>query len=124
MIDIDYKDKRPLFEQITDKLKKLIFLNVLPPEGQLPSVRSLAVELSITPNTISRAYHELESEGFIFTVKGKGSFVAPKDVISTLKNASYRKVLNKAITEGKQQGCTKQMLTQLCAQIIEEVYND
>lgn len=77
MIAIDYSDRRPLYEQITDRFRQLIVRGVLLPEEQLPSVRSLAMELSINPNTIQRAYQELEREGFIYSVKGKGSFVAP-----------------------------------------------
>jgi len=75
MIVIDYSDRRPLYEQITDRFIQLIVKGILPPEEQLPSVRSLAMELSINPNTIQRAYQELEREGFIYSVKGKGSFV-------------------------------------------------
>ncbi len=124
MITIDYKDKRPLFEQVTDKLKKLIFIGVLPSDSQLPSVRALAVELSITPNTIARAYHQLESEGFIFTVKGKGCFVAPKDVVVSLKETDYYKTLKAAIAEGRQAGFSKSKVLALAKQITEEVYND
>lgn len=77
MIVIDYSDHRPIYEQITDRFRQLIVRNILAPETQLPSVRSLAVELSINPNTIQRAYQELERQGFIYSVKGKGSFVSP-----------------------------------------------
>ena len=75
MIVIDYSDRRPLYEQITDRFRQLIVRGVLAPQEQLPSVRSLAMELSINPNTIQRAYQELEREGFICSIKGKGSFV-------------------------------------------------
>ena len=76
MILIDYKDRRPLYEQIVEKLSDLMVRGVLAQDSQLPSVRSLATELSINPNTIQRAYRELEQEGYVYTVPGKGSFVA------------------------------------------------
>ncbi|MCI7795692.1 MAG: GntR family transcriptional regulator [Lachnospiraceae bacterium] len=76
MIILDYKDRRPIYEQVTEKLKELMLLGVLKENEPLPSVRSLAMDLSINPNTIQRAYTELERKGYIYTVKGKGSFVA------------------------------------------------
>ena len=68
MINLDYKDKRPIYEQIIDKMKELMVMGVIPENAQLPSVRSLAVELSINPNTIQRAYAELERQGYIYSV--------------------------------------------------------
>ena len=76
MIILDYNDKRPIYEQIVDKMQRLIAGGALEPDEKLPSVRPLAVELSINPNTIQRAYQELERQGFIYSVKGKGSFVS------------------------------------------------
>ena len=76
MIHIDYRDTRPIYEQIVDKFKMLILRGVLCPDEKIPSVRNLAVELSINPNTIQRAYAELERQGYIYTVKGKGNFVS------------------------------------------------
>ena len=81
MIILDYSDKRPIYEQIVDKMQILIANGALEPDEKLPSVRSLAVELSINPNTIQRAYGELERQGYIYTVKGKGSFVAENSVM-------------------------------------------
>lgn len=75
MILLDYKDSRPIYEQVVERLKELMILGVLEEDGQMPSVRSLAMELSINPNTIQRAYAELERNGFIYSVKGRGSFV-------------------------------------------------
>ena len=70
MIILDYRDTRPLYEQIVDKFQMLILSGALEPNSRMPSVRSLAVELSINPNTIQRAYSELERNGFLYTVKG------------------------------------------------------
>lgn len=76
MILIDYRDRRPIYEQIMERFQELIMKGVLKQDEKLPSVRNLAVELSINPNTIQRAYAELERLGFIYCVKGKGNFVA------------------------------------------------
>ena len=76
MIVLDYRDRRPLYEQVAERLQEMMFNGVLPQDAQLPSVRSLATDLSINLNTIQRAYAELERQGFIYSIKGKGSFVA------------------------------------------------
>lgn len=76
MISIDYRDPRPIYLQIKDSLRRLILSGTLPPGTRLPSVRSLATSLTINPNTIQRAYRELEAEGCIFSIAGKGSFAA------------------------------------------------
>jgi len=76
MLILDYKDRRPIYEQVVSKLEELMLLGAMKENEPLPSVRSLAMELSINPNTIQRAYVELERQGYIYTVKGKGSFVA------------------------------------------------
>ena len=76
MLTLNYRDSRPIYGQIKDGLRRLIVTGALEPDEKLPSVRSMAVELSINPNTIQRAYAELEAEGFIYSVPGKGSFAA------------------------------------------------
>ena len=76
MLHLDYRDIRPIYAQITDGVRQQISAGVLQKGDKLPSVRELAVELSINPNTIQRAYNELESEGYIYSVPGKGSFAA------------------------------------------------
>ena len=76
VISINYRDARPIYEQVKDGFKQLIITGVLPGDTRMPSVRELASELTINPNTIQRAYRELELEGFIISVPGKGSFVS------------------------------------------------
>ena len=76
MIILDYQDRRPIYEQVAEKLQELILRGVLTPGTRMPSVRQLAMELSINPNTIQRAYNELEGEGYIYSVPGKGSFAS------------------------------------------------
>ena len=76
MISLNYRDSRPIYEQIKDGLKKLIVSGAMAADEKLPSVRALATQLSINPNTIQRAYNELENEGFIYSIPGKGSFAS------------------------------------------------
>ena len=77
MFELDVRSRKPIYEQLVDKLKELIMNEILKPDEQLPSVRTLAQELTINPNTIQKAYRELEAQGFIYSLKGKGSFVNP-----------------------------------------------
>ena len=79
MISLNYRDSRPIYEQIRDELRKLIVSGALATDEKLPSVRALAAQLAINPNTIQRAYNELEAEGYIYSVPGKGSFAAGND---------------------------------------------
>ena len=78
MIQIDYRSQKAIYEQVRDEFKKLIMKGILKEDEQIPSVREIAGELAINPNTIQRAYRELESEGFIYSVKGKGNFVSSR----------------------------------------------
>lgn len=81
MILIDYKDRRPIYEQVVEKFQQMILCGILESDAAMPSVRSLAMELSLNPNTIQRAYQELERNGYIYSIKGKGSFVSDMTVI-------------------------------------------
>ena len=81
MIGLNYRDSRPIYEQIKDNYKKLILSGGLAPDERLPSVRELAAQLAINPNTIQRAYRELENEGIIYTIPGKGSFAGKQQEV-------------------------------------------
>ena len=76
MIKLDYKNDKPLHEQITHGIKELIINGVLKKDEKLPSVRDLSVELTVNPNTVQRAYKSLEAEGIIYSIRGKGNFVS------------------------------------------------
>lgn len=79
MLELDLRSRKPLYEQLVEKTIELIINNILKPDEQLPAVRVLAGELTINPNTIQKAYRELEHRGYIYSVPGKGSFVKPVD---------------------------------------------
>ncbi len=78
MFQLDHKDPRPIYEQIKDKIKELIISGVLREDDKIPSVRELAGMLTINPNTIQKAYRDLETEGYIYSLRAKGSFVSPR----------------------------------------------
>ena len=107
MIVLDYRDRRPLYEQVAERLQEMMFNGVLPQDTQLPSVRSLATDLSINPNTIQRAYAELERRGFIYSVKGRGSFVSDTSSIRALKVSELRKELGGWLGEARNAGVTE-----------------
>lgn len=118
MIVLDYQDKRPLYEQIIEKVSELILAGVLPEHAPLPSVRSLAMELSINPNTIQRAYQELERRGIIYSVKGKGSFAAGIHDLKKQKQEEVLKRFSELIKEaGKLEISKEQLMDE-----IERVY--
>ena len=95
MITINYRDPRPVYEQIMDELRKLIISGALAEDEKLPSVRDLARQLAINPNTIQRAYRELEQSGYIYSVPGKGNFAGARHEV----DAGRRKALLKSIRE-------------------------
>ena len=104
MIVIDYRDKRPLYEQITEKLSQLIICGALESNAKLPSVRSLAMELSINPNTIQRAYMQLEQDGYIYTVVGRGNYVTDRSEWQKGYQSVARQELEDALVKAKSSG--------------------
>ncbi len=120
MIIIDYNDKRPIYEQITERFRNLILSGVLEPDEKLPSVRSLAVELSINPNTIQRAYAELERSGFLYSVKGRGNFVKADETQKEQQRAILLDELEKQIRNCLNQGVKKDVLRKRVSDILKE----
>ena len=78
MFQLDHGDHRPIYEQIKDKMKTLIITGILRENDKVPSVRELASMLTINPNTIQKAYRDLETEGYLYSLRAKGSFVSPR----------------------------------------------
>ena len=101
MVYIDYQDGTPIYEQIVNRYKNLIASGVLQPEEKMPSVRNLAMELSINPNTIQRAYGELERQGYIYSVKGRGNFVSNN---AGLKEQKQKELLTRLDDLWRKQG--------------------
>lgn len=107
MIVIDYQDRRPIYEQIVERFQMLILNGVIQANEQMPSVRKLAMELSINPNTIQKAYSTLEQQGYIYPVKGKGNFVSDKGALLQEKKQMFWKEWRQMIHKGKEIGIQK-----------------
>ena len=120
MIHLDYRDSRPIYEQVKDSLRRLMVTGVLAPGDKLPSVRSMASQLSINPNTIQRAYMQLEQEGLIYPVKGKGNFIADSQEVRKASIESYKRELKSLIQKGKAMGMEEEELIY----IIRECYKE
>ena len=118
MISLNYRDSRPIYEQIRDGLRKLIVTGALSADEKLPSVRALAAQLAINPNTIQRAYTELERQGYIYSIKGKGSFVADNSRMKAGILQEWKGHFNSAVEEGIKVGVTagemKEMIDTAC----------
>jgi GntR family transcriptional regulator len=107
MIILDYQDRRPIYEQVVERFQTLILSGAIPPGERLPSVRQLAMDLSINPNTIQRAYMELEQQRLIYPVKGKGNFVADSSGIREAGRETFRKEIRELIKKGRQTGISE-----------------
>ncbi|MFZ7103932.1 MAG: GntR family transcriptional regulator [Peptococcaceae bacterium] len=100
MFQLDLRDGRPLYEQIKEKMKTFILTGALKADEKIPSVRELAQSLTINPNTIQKAYKDLEEEGYIYSHRGKGSFVTPRDnIVNQQKISTLEHELQKILTE-------------------------
>lgn len=99
MIQLNYRDSKPIYEQIKEGLRKLVISGALSANEKLPSVREMASMLAINPNTILRAYRELESDGYIYTVAGKGTFVAERKEIFDTRQSELLEEFDEIVSE-------------------------
>ncbi len=99
MIQLKFRDAKPIYEQVKDGIKNMVYQNVLSQDEKLPSVREMASALAINPNTISRAYKELEQEGFLYTQTGVGTFVNKDTDITEKRIQELYKELAKVVEE-------------------------
>jgi GntR family transcriptional regulator len=120
MFQIDVMSRKPVYEQLVEQVERFVLIGLLAPGEQLPSVRSLSVELSINPNTIQKAYSELDRKGLLFSVPGKGCFVSSnlEDVLGKHRHKKLQ-TLRTLTEELKQAGVEKTEVLE----IIQEVYN-
>lgn len=117
MIGIDLQNRKPIYEQIVERFETLIVSGVLEPDSQMPSVRSLATELSINPNTIQKAYSILEQHGYIYPVRGRGNFVSGNGALmKQKKQESVFRSLEELVQKGKELDIT-------CEEFLNKVRN-
>lgn len=111
MIRIDYRSGVPIYEQVVDGFENLILQEILPVDTKLPSVRNLAMELSINPNTIQRAYAELENKKLIYPVRGKGNFVSGEfEMMREQKLQQIGKEISDLVAMARKFGATDEQL--------------
>lgn len=110
MININYRDGRPIYEQVKEGICRLIISGAIKEHEKLPSVRELASSLAINPNTIQRAYKELDAEGYIYSAAGKGSFAAPITETTLMKKQELLAALDRNITQLQELGVTREEL--------------
>ena len=99
MLNLDYRDARPIYEQVRDGLRRLMVSGVIQEGEQLPSVRAMATSLAINPNTIQRAYELLAAEGYVSSVPSKGSFAAPHSQVDSARRDGLLRTFDETATE-------------------------
>ena len=115
MLTLNHRDGRPIYEQVRDGLRRLIITGAIPAGDKLPSVRAMAAQLAINPNTIQRAYESLEQEGYAYSIPGKGSFAAlPMDVTAARREELLSK-LDAIVQELVYLGMTPAEIGERCA---------
>ena len=117
-ITVDTRDRKPIWEQLTDNIKQLVLHGVLKPDEQLPGVRTLAGELAINPNTIAKAYAELERQGIIYSIQGRGSFVSDNvESLASSHRAEAAAELKKALEKAFDSGVLKEDILKMTEEI-------
>lgn len=108
MINVNFRDPRPIYEQVKEGFRQLILSGVLTADEKMPSVRELAATLAINPNTIQRAYKELEQEGYICSVPGRGSFVCDRGAALNARKAELFAELENTVSQLEQLGMSRE----------------
>ena len=124
MLQLNYRDGRPIYEQVRDGLRQLLVTGAIQPGEKLPSVRQLASQLAINPNTIQKAYEALEQEGYVYSVPGKGSFAAEREEISSHRREELLAQLDKITDELLLLGMTPEEIAVRCTARKEELNHD
>lgn len=117
MFSINYQSREPIYEQLYNNVIKMIALGVLLPEKQLPPVRQLATELGVNPNTVSKAYKNLEKDGVIYSVVGKGSFIMPNTDVANGKKIETLNSVKQAVTSAMKIGVEKKEIIEITEKI-------
>ena len=120
MITIDYQDRRPIYEQIVERIELLIVKGVYEGDSQLPSVRQMAADLSINPNTIQKAYAILEKDGYIYSDKGRGHFVSGNKALAENKKMAWLNELEAFLGMGRELGAAAED----CHQAVGRVFGE
>ncbi len=122
LISINAADVRPIYVQIMDEIKRAVVLGTVGPDDALPSVRQLAGELRVNPNTVQQAYRELEREGLIYVRRGQGTFVAEAGVVGSERERRELAVMvaGRALREAYRNGVTAEELVDALREVARE----
>lgn len=122
MFQLDLKSRKSIYEQIVDNVKELIMTGMLKAEDKIPSVRELSKTLTVNPNTIQKAYRELEYQGYLYTVSGLGTFVAsPAELpIDEKRISEVKEHLRENIKELLYIGCSMDRIRKILDELLEE----
>lgn len=123
MIVLDFKSNKPIYEQIVEQIKFHVLKGHLKPGDAIPSIRKLALDISVTPGTVAKAYQELERQHIIETIRAKGTFIAgtiiPKQDEERMLES--RKLMRSAVLELKMMGIEKSEIVQIVQELYEEM---
>ena len=120
MYQLDLQSRTPIYQQLKEKILRLIMAGAIGPGDPLPSVRVMARELGINPNTVAKAYQDLEKSGLIYSVAGKGSFISGEETLDRQMTASVLDRCREAVREARSAGVDRQTALAL----VEEVYKE
>lgn len=120
MFSIDARSRVPIYEQIVQNIISLISKGVLTADDQLPSVRSLARDIGINPNTVQKAYQELELRGLIYQAAGRGSFISPGENLTKAVLEQHLKAIEESMRTAKKAGVSKEAVIKLTGEIYKE----
>ena len=120
MFSIDLRSRVPIYEQLVHNITEQVVKKVLLSDEPLPSVRNLARDLGINPNTVQKAYHELEQRGIIYHSAGRGSFVAPTEELADAMAMQHLQTLEQEITAARRAGVSKQAVIELLEKLYKE----
>ncbi|MDE7389972.1 MAG: GntR family transcriptional regulator [Lachnospiraceae bacterium] len=113
MFTINYQSREPIYEQLYNNVVRMIGMGALTPHSKLPTVRAMAQELGVNPNTVSKSYQMLEQNGYIYSTVGKGTFVADSGTVISGKQEEARAALKKAVKRAADVGITKSEVNKL-----------
>lgn len=120
MLTVNFQSRTPVYQQIYDDVVRLASLGVLKKDTKLPTVRALATDLGINPNTVSKAYKMLEADGYIYSTVGRGSFISDKLSENEAEKIEAVKELKVAVKKAYSRGVTNEEILNAVSQVIEK----
>lgn len=119
MFSLNCESREPIYEQLYNNVVKLIALNILKVNDRLPTVRAMAKEIGVNPNTVAKAYQMLERDGVIYSVVGKGSFISPVNSPESLKMMTAKKQIGDALNKAIELGITQEEIERIVKEHFE-----